>query len=415
MDKQFEDFVIYDNQGNEKKNIYGKRMYSSESKVDNTKASDLDLETALVIVSYPKYILEYIKQFIIDNYSNNDLAKVYMVSENGENIFVTEYSLTIELNGKNYRIYVLVYFPILFPNYPPEFYIEKTNSVCVNNKYLDGKINPNDLKINIDYFGKFDANKNNVSEIIDNLVASFNQDFPVYKGSNNADNVNSSGRCVFDKFKANLIILPKNPKSYSSNNISSFRPEQKNGFKNVNLDVKNNPSVFEIKGPFNDTTFLQFIRKQTKDIIGYNYVEFKEKYNLNGDLEDLRGLNNISKKRFNTDNLHKKNEQLKSQLEALKKVKNQLKEYEQKIEQDVKECQNSANNTFEKQCEKIINIPNPKDMEFLAKIKCMEDYLVYLKKAFERGIIKFDDTVSSTRALSRQIFNMNYMRSKFKK
>jgi hypothetical protein len=338
-----------------------------------------------------------------------------MVSENGENIFVTEYSLTIELNGKNYRIYVLVYFPILFPNYPPEFYIEKTNSVCVNNKYLDGKINPNDLKINIDYFGKFDANKNNVSEIIDNLVASFNQDFPVYKGSNNADNVNSSGRCVFDKFKANLIILPKNPKSYSSNNISSFRPEQKNGFKNINLDVKNNPSVFEIKGPFNDTTFLQFIRKQTKDIIGYNYVEFKEKYNLNGDLEDLRGLNNISKKRFNTDNLHKKNEQLKSQLEALKKVKNQLKEYEQKIEQDVKECQNSGNNTFEKQCEKIINIPNPKDMEFLVKIKCMEDYLVYLKKAFERGIIKFDDTVSSTRALSRQIFNMNYMRSKFKK
>jgi hypothetical protein len=208
--KQFEDFVIYDNQGNEKKNIYGKRMYSSESKVDNTKASDLDLETALVIVSYPKYILEYIKQFIIDNYSNNDLAKVYMVSENGENIFVTEYSLTIELNSKNYRIYVLVYFPILFPNYPPEFYIEKTNSVCVNNKYLDGKINPNDLKINIDYFGKFDANKNNVSEIIDNLAASYNQDFPVYKGSNNADNVNSSGRCVFDKFKANLIILPKN-------------------------------------------------------------------------------------------------------------------------------------------------------------------------------------------------------------
>ena len=75
--------------------------------------------------------------------------------------------------------------------------------------------------------------KNNVSEIIDNLVASFNQDFPVYKGSNNADNVNSSGRCVFDKFKANLIILPKNPKSYSSNNISSIRPEQKNGFKNI--------------------------------------------------------------------------------------------------------------------------------------------------------------------------------------
>ena len=144
-------------------------------------------------------------------------------------------------------------------------------------------------------------------------------------------------------------------------------------------------------------------------------MEFKEKYNLKGNLEDLKSLNNISKKRNNNENLYKKNAQLKSQLEALKKIKNQLKNYEQRIEQDVKECQNTNNNSFEKKCEKIINIPNPKDMEFLVKIKCMEEYLVYLKKAFEKGIIKFDDTVSSTRALSRQIFNMNYMRSKFKK
>ena len=99
--KPFEDFVIYDNQGNEKKNIYGQKMYSSENKVQNQKASDLDFETALVIVSYPKYILEYIKQFLIENYSNNDLAKVYMLSDKGENIFVIEYSLIIELNPFN--------------------------------------------------------------------------------------------------------------------------------------------------------------------------------------------------------------------------------------------------------------------------------------------------------------------------
>ena len=411
--KPFEDFVIYDNQGNEKKNIYGQKMYSSENKVQNQNASDLDFETALVIVSYPKYILEYIKQFLIENYSNNDLAKVYMLSDKGENIFVIEYSLIIELNGKKYKIYVLVYLPILFPNYPPEFYIEKTSSLCVNQKYLNGQINPNDLKINIDYFGKFDANKINISEIIDNLMISFTQDFPVFKGQNNANNLDCSGKCFFDKSKANLIKLPKQTKSYSTNNISSNHPNM--GQKNTLNLVKNNPSVFEIKGPFNDTTFLQFIRKQTKDIIGYNYIEFKEKYNLKGNLEDLKSLNNISKKRNNNENLYKKNAQLKSQLEALKKIKNQLKNYEQRIEQDVKECQNTNNNSFEKKCEKIINIPNPKDMEFLVKIKCMEEYLVYLKKAFEKGIIKFDDTVSSTRALSRQIFNMNYMRSKFKK
>ena len=75
---------------------------------------------------------------------------------------------------------VLVYLPILFPNYPPEFYIEKTTSLGLN-KFYNGKINIPDFKINLDSFLKFDPNTNNIPEIIDNLVINFTQEFPIYK------------------------------------------------------------------------------------------------------------------------------------------------------------------------------------------------------------------------------------------
>ena len=54
-------------------------------------------------------------------------------------------------------------------------------------------------------------------------------------------------------------------------------------------------------------------------------------------------------------------------------------------------------------------------MEYLIKIKTMEDYLVYLKKGFEKRTVEFDVMVNLTRALSREIFNLNYMRSRTKK
>ena len=45
----------------------------------------------------------------------------------------------------------------------------------------------------------------------------------------------------------------------------------------------------------------------------------------------------------------------------------------------------------------------------------MEDYLVYLKKAFEKKLLGFDVLLNLTRSLSREIFKLNYARSNIKK
>ena len=415
MDKPISSgFVIYERDGRERTNIYGNKMYNESNKPQQSNSSVLELEDALTKVSYPKYIVDFIKQFLIDNYSNDDEVHIYMIqNEDKENIFVIEYCLIIGLNDKDYKIFVLVYLPILFPNYPPEFYIKKISNVKLNDYYLDGKINPNDFKINIDYFAKFDANKNNIPEIIDNLFVNFSKNFPIFKNNNNNDIIKNSGKCFLDNSRANLIKLPKNLKSRSNNQISN-RPNPSE--KNISLDlIKNNPSVFELKGPFDDKTFLEFIRKQTKDIIGYNYLEFKEKYNIQGNIDNLKTIDkNLKQSSNNLNNLYKKNKQLKSNVQALESIKNKLKEHEKTLEQELNN-NNYQNKSFAEKCNKFIYVANEKDMEFLIKIKVMEDYLAYLKKGFEKRIVSFDDMINLTRSLSREIFSMNYVRSKYKK
>ena len=131
-------------------------------------------------------------------------------------------------------------------------------------------------------------------------------------------------------------------------------------------------------------------------------------------MDNLRNLDKNIKKKENDANIYKKNAQLKSQIEALKNIKIKLIEIEKSVEREYNDCQNNKKSFFDK-CDEIISIPNPKDLEYLAKIKVMEDYLVYLKKGFEKKIVSLDDMVNITRSYSRQIFNMNYIRSKFKK
>ena len=193
---------------------------------------NLSLEEALSKSSYDD--LNHVKQFLIDNYSNNDKTEIYLYSDKNENIFVIEYNLNIDFQGKDYKIFVLVYLPSLFPNVQPDFYLEKGADVGVN-CYYKGKINFDDLKINIDYFGKFDYNKNNIKEIIDNLVSNFNSHFPIWRENNN-QNWKNSGKCVLIKYKIRKVILPKNKMNLFSNDIN-YIP------KSVNMNANNDNNI----------------------------------------------------------------------------------------------------------------------------------------------------------------------------
>jgi hypothetical protein len=420
MEKQpFDDFVIYEKVGNPKTNIYGRSMVSSNnnSRVNNEngRSSDISLEEALKITSYPNYLKDFIKQFLIDNYSDNDMAKIFLIKDN-EKIFVIEYALTIELNGRNYKVYVLVYLPILFPNYPPEFYIEKTASLGLN-KFYYGKISVPDFKINLESFVKFDPNKNNIEEIINNLVINFTQEFPIYKDNGINNNLNTSAKCILEKSKTSKVILPKRQNNYSRQKTYNNNNSNNNGlgrsYQN-NYDNVKTEKFIDNKDEFTDKTFLDFIRKQAKDIVEYNYMEFKEKHNFEENKKKLNTLKEGINQRLNDGSIYGKNDQLKSRLQTLKNIKGKLELIEKNINQEINELKNNDNKSFFDKFEENVNVKNQKDLEYLAKIKEMEDYLVYLKKGYERKIVSFEDMLNVTRGISREIFNLNYMRSKIK-
>ena len=441
MDKRpFDDFVIYEKAGNPRTNIYGKAMNNSNNarynNNENGTTSQISLDNALKTTSYPKYLLDFIKQFLIDNYSESDMATVYLIKDT-ENIFVIEYTLTIELNGRNYKVYVLVYLPILFPNYPPEFYIEKTTSLGLN-KFYNGKINIPDFKINLDSFLKFDPNTNNIPEIIDNLVINFTQEFPIYKDNTNFQNWKNSGKCVLEKSKVSKVTIPKKQKNYNSaNNINrtyissnSIYNQNKDKYNN-NYDYSNNNNGInksynkydnvkvekfkdDNRDEFTDKTFLDFIRKQAKDIVEYNYVEFKEKHNFSENMKKLNTLKDGINQRLNDRSIYGKNDQLKARLQTLKTIKGKLEVIENNINQEINELKNNDNKSFFDKFEENVNVKNPKDLEYLAKIREMEDYLVYMKKGYERKMVSFEDMLYLTRGISREIFNLNYMRCKIK-
>ena len=441
MDKRpFDDFVIYEKAGNPRTNIYGKAMNNSNNarynNNENGTTSQLSLDNALKTTSYPKYLLDFIKQFLIDNYSESDMATVYLIKDT-ENIFVIEYTLTIELNGRNYKVYVLVYLPILFPNYPPEFYIEKTTSLGLN-KFYNGKINIPDFKINLNSFLKFDPNTNNIPEIIDNLVINFTQEFPIYKDNTNFQNWKNSGKCFLEKSKVSKVIIPKKQKNYNSANNINRTYISSNSIYNQNKDKYNNNYNYsnnnnginksynkydnvkvekfkdDNRDEFTDKTFLDFIRKQAKDIVEYNYVEFKEKHNFSENMKKLNTLKDGINQRLNDRSIYGKNDQLKARLQTLKTIKGKLEVIENNINQEINELKNNDNKSFFDKFEENVNVKNPKDLEYLAKIREMEDYLVYMKKGYERKMVSFEDMLYLTRGISREIFNLNYMRCKIK-
>jgi len=329
----------------------------------------LNIEKALSKSSYPVYTKNFIEEYLIKNYSNNKETKVYLTSVSQQNLFVIEYILPIYIEkNRIININILIYLPILFPNYSPEFYISKKGNFGISDEY-ENSINKKNLRINLDYFVPFNPISKNVEEIINSIRDKFSKDFPIYKTNDN--NIEQTGKCVLDKNKCFLILFQNN---------------------NVINNIINNEN--KIKDSFNDKQFMNFIRKQTKDILRDKYMIFKEEFNIESNLDKLKK----SRKAINKNSIKSNNNnELEKEKEKLIKLKNNLNDILRKNEKSI----------FD-QVSNYIKIENKKVFELIIIKKAMLDYLAFLKKGFQKNIVSFEEMKNKTRKLSREIFNINY-------
>ena len=330
------------------------------------------LEQALEQSSYPSYRRDFIKNFIINDYYENPEAKVYLQCSDKEKTFVIEYTLSIIFSNKVFKVILYIHIPILFPNYPPEIYIQKKQGIGLNRSYLNGKIDAEEFKINIDSFLKYDPNLNNIRQIIDKIKEEFNKDFPIYKDNKLFNQKEIFGKNNIDKSKVNEIII---------------KPDS-----------------------FTDKQFLNFMRQQVKDILRSKYYDFNQKYKVAQNYNELKNINDIAKiKEGKNDSSNPMNQNL----EQLKTIKNQLIQVENNLLNEFQHMQNDKRNAFDK-CEELIKIKDEKDMEYAVMKKTIEDYLVYLRKAYEKRVIDFHEMVDQTRLLSRELFSIDYLRKQRK-
>lgn len=341
--------------------------------INNLSSEQIQLDIAINQSSYPLYKREIILDFMISNFEGNKDAKVYFTFKEKEKLFVIEYVLSVYLLQKLYKINLLIHIPILFPDYPPEIYIEKNSNIGINEYYKNGKIDQDTLKININNFEKFVPQRRNVLEILNAIKLEFDKNFPVFsdKKDNNWEII---GKNLLNKNQVKEVIIK----------LNTFR---------------------------NDDQFLNFMKKQIKDIIRKQYTDYKQKESIGKNYEQLRTINeDIKNKAGKLMNIQ--NNSLLQDLEELKEIRDQLYQCENSISQEIQKISTDNRGLFEK-TEEIINIQNKKYFELLIQQKILDDYLVYLRKGYEKKVIDLHHMIDKTRLITREIFNLTYLMKKF--
>ena len=335
------------------------------------------LDNAINKSSYSSSNRDLILDTILDNFSEKQDNAVFLQSLSSEKIFFVMKNLVARLVNKTYKIPLIIYLPQSFPNSPPEFYIQKKPKVGINNHYYknDYIIDPNTFKIYTDKICAFNPSKNNLDEIIEALKKKFSKDFPIFQ----------------DKNSANNQMLPFSP---------------------ANPDLRKANQVIVESNKMTNKQALNLAKQQTKDIVLKKYQEFKNKYKVTENYYELNTINNIVKLKAGNNANGNENPMIDS-LNYLKGIKQKLIDIENGLNQEMQNCGSQKKTPLEK-CDDLIKIKDDEDMRLLMMKKAIEDYLVCLKKGFERRVVSFQDMVNQTRELSREIFSIDYLRTQRK-
>jgi hypothetical protein len=342
----------------------------NNSTIYNKNVQSIPLDQALIQSSYPRENHEIINDMMINEYIGNPEAKVYFQYKDQEKLFVVEYVLQIYLVGKSYNVDIYMHIPRTYPDYPPEFYMGKKKGVCINDHYIKANmINGETFQINVEYFCRYNQTKTNIGEIINALKNQFNKTFPVYRSTT-----------------TNLYVVP------GKNNIDKNLLQQ----------------VIIKSEKFTDTQLLNFMRKQVKNIIKNKHSDLNNKYKTPQYYYDLRQM----KMELDSSSNYGNNP-MSQQVESLKQIKEELNQIENSIQVDIQNIENANGNVL-MQCDELVKVKNERDLEFLVKRKILEDYLVFLKKGYEKKVVSLDEMLEQTRTLSREIFAIDYLRKNMK-
>jgi hypothetical protein len=280
--------------------------------------------------------------------------------------------------NKTYKIPIVIHLPLSYPNTPADFYIQKNPRTRITKSYYekDKIIDQNSYRIYTDKICPFNKSKNNLDEVINAMKIKFSNSFPIYA----------------EKSNVNTQPVPPGPN---------------------NPDQKRMNQVIVESSKMTNKQAIEMLRNQTRDIVIKKYYEFNNKYKVRENHRELGTINNIVRLKSGNSGNGSQNP-MNDSLNFLKNLKPRLIDIENGLKQEIEEYGSKPRTALEK-CDEVIKIKDDEDMRLLMMKKAIEDYLVCLKKGFERKLVSFQDMVNQTRELSRQMFSIDYLRTQRKK
>ena len=338
----------------------------------------IKLDEAINKSSYSAINRDIILETVLDNFSDPKENLVFLNTLSNEKIFIIMKTLVTKLINKTYNIPIIIHLPLQYPNTPAYFYIHKRPRTGINKAYFEQEkiIDPNTFRINTDRICPFNPSRNNLDEIINEMKKRFVNSFPIYA----------------EKQNANTQPIPPGPNN----------PDQR----------KMNQVIVESSKMTNKQA-IEMLRKQTRDIVIKKYHEFNNKYKVRENRGELGTISNIVKLKSGNSGNGNQNP-MNDSLNFLRNLKPKLTNIENGLKQEIEEC-GSKNKTALEKCEEVIKIKDDEDMRLLMMKKATEDYIAFLKKAYEKRLVSFHDVVDQIRELSRQMFSIDYLRTQRKK
>ena len=406
----------------------------------------LNIKEALTLCGYNNNIKKSFILFLQSNYYNQK-NKLYLFERNKNvpKLFLLLLKIPAKYNNSSYDISILIYFPLNFPIIQPEIYFHKYCSVKINPNCLN-YIDEETLKINYNKFYEWKNSFDSFKDLIKEIYKQFNINFPIFTLENKNEKNNEDGDCflkeqccqeielrntIINNTQHNTQKLIKNNNNIKINNGST----NINGInlpkndivnnKDFNNNIKKKVQINNNKKITNTSKNNIIIsdKKPNNQIIDSEpYDEEKAKNNMTKLIISILypKINkiNIAVKKTNN-NLKKLKNNIVSEIKELEEIEKQREKVEKSmdlIKNDLNEYINmfQTDNNFSEtkkdfsNLDTILSIKNKDYYILLSKERVIEEYILILKKYYEKHNIEFKTAMNLVRKYSREIFYIKY-------
>lgn len=404
---------------------------------DNQK---LKIREAINLTNYKLNIRKDFINFLESTYGSQK-HRLYLFSrlESAPKIFLLQLQVPVKFNNKTYDISLLVYFPLDFPNIEPEIYLEKFKKLKVNPNcsfYID----QDTLQINYSCFFKWESSFESFRNLMTELYNQFNIAFPVFNTNDKYEDINEiQGDCYLKKnlCKEVELVNPIVEKNKINNNIDNIDKamNEMNLKDNNDKNINNKPIKKNIYGkPMENIDTNQ--NKKNNNSNNINNIISKEN-NLVNPYQNKPPVLDEEKSKQALIKLLQKDlyPKINNAIQPITSTFIKLEKIKENIHQKINEIElverkedniRQVLNNLHKELD--FTIPEPKELEKpdvtnldsaviisnkdyymkLAMEKVIEEYILIVKKNYEKQNIDFNTALNLIRTNSRNIFFLKY-------